>query len=273
MRRIFIAIATLLAPLFAPLAAVAGTYGTAPGDRVAQVELLPGWREGAVQMAALRIRLQPGWKTYWRAPGDAGIPPSLDWQRSGNLAAARFEWPVPQVFDLGGLRSIGYSGEVVLPLLLTAAEAGAPISLRLELQIGVCHDVCVPVSVTLSAEIPAGGAADPRIRAALADRARTSAEAGLAAVSCTVEPIADGLRVTARLALPAQGGEEVVVFEPGDPTIWASAAEASRAGGTLTAAADLVPANAAPFALDRSRLRITVIGRGRAVDIHGCPAG
>ena len=72
----------------------------------------------------LQFRLDPGWKIYWRSPGDAGFPPSLDWQGSENLAEAAIQWPVPHRFTLFGLQTFGYGGEVVLPILVTARTAG-----------------------------------------------------------------------------------------------------------------------------------------------------
>jgi DsbC/DsbD-like thiol-disulfide interchange protein len=248
--------------------------GAGPPAEVATVEVLPGWRDGDSHVAALRIRLAPGWKTYWRAPGDAGIPPVFTWDGSRHLTGVGLAWPVPHVFRLNGRRSIGYSGEVILPLLLMAGLGGAPIHLAGTLDIGVCLDICVPFSLTLAADLPAGGTPDPAIRAALADRATTAAEAGVTAVACSVEPIRDGLRLTATVRMPQRGsGEEVVVVETGTPGIWVSEATSQRNGTTLTASADLVPPNARPFPLDRSQLRLTVISVGRAVDILGCPAG
>ncbi len=259
--------------MFAPLSAAAGTYGASPPDQPAVVEVLPGWQEGDLHYAALRIRLAPGWKTYWRAPGDAGIPPSFRWDGSSNLAGVRFEWPAPHVFELNGLRSIGYKDELVLPMLLTAGRPGEPIRLRGEVDLGVCLDVCVPVNLRLDADLPPGGRPDPRIRAALAAQPQSAAQAGVSAVGCSVEPIKDGLKLTARLALPRLSGTEVVVVETGNPGIWVSDAATSREGNTLMASADLVPPEAQPFALDRSTLRFTVLGGDRAVDIRGCTGG
>jgi DsbC/DsbD-like thiol-disulfide interchange protein len=263
--------ALLLALL--PAAASAGTWGVSVPDIVATMEVRPGWREGAEQVAALHIRLAPGWKTYWRSPGEAGIPPTFSWDGSQNLSAVRFQWPVPEVFETNGLRSIGYRDELVLPIFATAADPGRPIRLVGEMQLGVCDEVCVPYSLTIAAELPVAGGTDPVVRAALADRARTAAEAGVAGVACAVEPIRDGLRLTAAIRLPSQGAGEVVAVETGSPGVWVSQSEGRRDGGTLTASVDLVPPEARPFALDRSQIRLTVLGPGRAVDIRGCPAG
>jgi len=74
--------------------------------------------------------LAPGWKTYWRAPGDGGIPPRFDWQGSENLGGAEFHWPVPQVFHENGLRSMGYYDSVVIPVEVSVPNAGAPARMR-----------------------------------------------------------------------------------------------------------------------------------------------
>ncbi|MFC2970399.1 protein-disulfide reductase DsbD domain-containing protein [Acidimangrovimonas pyrenivorans] len=242
-------------------------------DKVVKAEVLPGWRMADGQrMAALHLRLADGWKTYWRAPGEAGIPPVFDWSGSTNLASARVIWPQPHVFDAGGMRSIGYKHDVVLPIEVTAADPSKPVALKAKVDIGVCRDICVPVALNLSADLAGKGAPDPAIRKALAAQPEPARKAGLTSAACAVEPIADGLRLTAQLDLPAQGGDETTVFELPDKTIWISQATTRRTGKHLTATADLVPATGAPFALDRSKVKITVLGAGKAVELLGCPA-
>lgn len=266
----FLLAALALLPL-APRQGAAQSGSRFPSDGVASVEILPGWREGAHHVSALRIKLAPGWKTYWRAPGDAGIPPEISWQGSENLAGVQYVWPTPEVFYTNGQRALGYRDELVLPVILTPARPGQAINLAAELDLGVCRDVCVPVTAAVRAEVPAKGSADPLIRAALTSRALSAAEAGLKSASCRIEPIRDGLQVTAALDLPALGGAEVVVIEAGRPGIWSSEALVRREGRKLLAQADLVPPEAKPFSLDRSKLRITVVGAGRSVEIEGCP--
>lgn len=243
-------------------------------DRVARAEILPGWRDGnGLHTSALRIVLAPGWKTYWRAPGDAGIPPSLDFSGSRNVAGVAPHWPVPHVFDQNGLRSVGYADEVVVPLTVRLAEPGASAQLSGTLEIGVCETVCIPVSLDIAAALEAPGAADGRIEAALADQPISAGAAGVTAVTCRVEPISDGLRMTAEIAMPALGGTEFAVIETADPAVWVSEAAVERRGGMLLATADLVPPSAKPFLVDRSGIRVTVLAGSRAVDIRGCTGG
>lgn len=257
--------------LAASLAAGTAHAGSDPFD-AARFSILPGWRTAdGTHIAALQISLSPGWKTYWRAPGDAGIPPSFDLRASGNLAAVELHWPVPNVYHQNGMRTIGYSGDVVLPLELTP-EGPGPIELRGEVELGVCQDVCIPMHFRLEALLPPSAQRDPRIGAALADRPASAREAGVERVLCEVEPIADGLRLRAEIRMPALGAEEVAVFEAPSPAIWVSDGAVRRDGGSLWAEAEMVPPSSKPFALDRSQVRITVLGGGQAVDILGCVA-
>jgi len=260
--------ALMLAAL--PCVAAAGTYGTMPTG-VAAIEVLPGWSENGERIAGIRIRLAPGWKTYWRAPGDTGIPPSFSWSGSSNLSNLQVHFPVPEVFYLNGNRSIGYASDVVFPLRLTPATPGEPVVLRGRIDLGVCHDVCLPVSFEIDTRFEGPGKKDSQIARALDSRPRTAAEAGLVSIRCLIEPIADGLRLTASIDLPKGRGEEVAVVEAGMGGIWASEAVAQRKGSNLKVTADLVPPQARPFALDRSAVRITLLTRGEAVDIQGCP--
>lgn len=239
-------------------------------DEVAHVTILPGWRtESGTHMTALRVQLAPGWKTYWRAPGDSGIPPRFDWTGSENVSGVTLHWPVPQVYDLNGMRTVGYDTELVLPMELMLEQRDGAIALRGTVELGVCLDICIPMNAAFDATLTFGGS-DPRILAALNNQPVSSAEGGVAAARCAVEPIKDGLRVTASLSLPAVGPDEIAVIEHDDQRIWVAEAMSERSGGTLTAVTELVPPTNKPFSLDRSDLRITVIANGRAVEINGC---
>jgi DsbC/DsbD-like thiol-disulfide interchange protein len=242
-----------------------------PSD-LARLEVLPGWRTGEGRhMAGLRITLAPGWKTYWRAPGAAGLAPLFDLGASQGVAAAEPRWPVPEVFHFNGMRSIGYHDAVTIPLDLTLAGPG-PARLAGEIEIGVCDDICVPVRLPFVVDLPAEGRRDPLIAAALVDRPLTGEEAG-ARASCAMAPEGKGLEITVRLSLPALGPDEAVVIESSDPGLWVSEAVAARDGGTLVATAEALARDGGPAAVDRSGLRITVLAEGRAVDIRGCAAG
>ncbi len=117
--------------------------------------------DGADPAAPLRLglhfKLSPGWKIYWRTPGDAGFPPSVDWEGSRNLAAAEIRWPVPHRFTLFGLDTFGYGDEVVFPLNLTPERPGEAVALRASVSYLVCSDICVPHDGEVALDLPGGG--------------------------------------------------------------------------------------------------------------------
>jgi DsbC/DsbD-like thiol-disulfide interchange protein len=95
--------------------------------------------------AGIHIKMQPGWKTYWRKPGDGGIAPHFDWSGSGNVKTVSVLYPVPHRFEDGYSTSIGYEKEVVFPLLVEPEEPGRPVELQLNVSYAICGKLCVPV--------------------------------------------------------------------------------------------------------------------------------
>jgi DsbC/DsbD-like thiol-disulfide interchange protein len=100
--------------------------------------------------AGVEIKLDPGWLTYWRDPGDSGAPPSFDFSGSENVKTVNVLWPAPERFpDGAGGNSIGYRDHVILPLHIIAAEASKPTALRLKLEYDICSNICIPVESNL----------------------------------------------------------------------------------------------------------------------------
>jgi len=114
------------------------------------VRLLAGSRSGAVLLGGIAFQLQPGWKTYWRTPGDSGVPPRFDFSKSDNVEAVTVMWPAPLKFDDGaGGHSIGYHGQIVLPLRIVPKAPDKPVTLRAEINYAVCEKLCVPVEANV----------------------------------------------------------------------------------------------------------------------------
>ncbi|NBD28746.1 MAG: hypothetical protein GVY31_01740 [Alphaproteobacteria bacterium] len=256
-----------------PLALAAAPLWSNPVEDVVSVRALPGWRmENGHHMAGLEITLAEGWKTYWRAPGDAGIPPLFDWSGSRNIESVAFHWPVPELSRANGMRSIVYSDRVVIPMEFDLSEADGPARVMAQVQLGVCEDICVPVQLDFDVVLPDADRRDAHIAAALLDRPRTAAEGDVRAARCTLDPTADGMGLTAHIDMPPLGQSEEVVIEAGAADIWVSEPETRREGRTLTARAEMVHVSGGAFGMDRSDIRVTVFGGGTAVDIQGCAA-
>ncbi|WOI55469.1 protein-disulfide reductase DsbD domain-containing protein [Palleronia sp. LCG004] len=257
---VFRAILLLLLILAAPLRA-----------STADVSLLEGWREGAVHIAAIDIALEPGWKTYWRAPGATGIPPQFDWSGSRNVADLKIAWPVPHAFSQNGVTSIGYAEGVVLPLIVTPRDPARSVDLRLTLSIGVCREICVPVTAHVTGSLTAARSTpDAQIRTALANRPAGAADAGAGPLRCRLAPAPKGARITAEVNMPVLGRQEHAVIELADPSIWVGVPQMRREGRLLKLDVQIRSPRGTAIGFNRQALTLTVIGDDRAIEIRGC---
>src|SRR5580700_9618148 len=132
------------APCFEAAAADASSWD---GDARSAVRLVAGGIAGSsgdILRAGVEIRLAAGWKTYWRYPGDSGVPPRFDFSGSRNVKSVTFAWPAPhRAHDESGT-TIVYQDGVIFPLRVVAQDAEKPVELSLKLDYAVCHDICIP---------------------------------------------------------------------------------------------------------------------------------
>ena len=234
-----------------------------PAPGLAGARLLPGWTlpDGS-RVAALEFRLEPGWKTYWRNPGDGGLPPQFDWSASANLSGLDLHWPAPQPIPSQDGLALGYHDRLILPFTARPADPALPVDLAVTVDFGLCKDICVPAHVALQAA-GAGAEPDPAILAALEQVPRRAGDRP----ACRLEPIADGMRVTATLSRPVT----LAAMELAGSEVWISGTELATHAGVTVMSADFVPPEAAPFALPQDRLVFTVIDEhGAAVEMQGC---
>ena len=104
----------------------------------------------------LQFRMRPGWKIYWRSPGDAGFPPQISWIGSTNFAGATILWPAPRRFSVLGLETLGYKKEVVFPIKAELFERDKAVKLSARVRFLTCDDICVPYETILKLMLPAG---------------------------------------------------------------------------------------------------------------------
>jgi DsbC/DsbD-like thiol-disulfide interchange protein len=173
--------------------------------------------------AGVEIRLDPGWKTYWRYPGDSGVPPTLDFAGSRNVKSVTILWPSPERFaDGAGGHSIGYHGDIVLPLRIAADDLTQPSVLHLKLGYAVCANLCIPAEANLDLALPGDGTEAPELAAAEARvprRVPLGAGAGLAIRSVHREP--GGARERVVVDVVAPEGTPVALFAEGPTAEWA----------------------------------------------------
>jgi DsbC/DsbD-like thiol-disulfide interchange protein len=173
--------------------------------------------------AGLGIRLKPGWHTYWRYPGDAGVPPRFDFAGSQNVKAVEVLWPAPQRIAEESLVAIGYTGDLTLPLVIVPQNAAKPVVLRLKLDYAVCEKLCVPAEGR-SELVLAGGPSslDAALAAAVArvpQKVALGQGPALAVKSVRREDGAAKPRIIVDVAAPP--GTDAVLFAEGPTPEWA----------------------------------------------------
>jgi len=162
-----------------------------------------GLAPGADAWLGLRLQHQPHWHTYWRNPGDSGLPTTLAWTMPRGFKAGDIEWPTPKQMPLGPLMNYGYDGELLLPVRLTVPPdyRGGPLAVELRADFLICEDVCIPEFAELDLTVPDAPATT---HAALFERAFAAAP--------RTEP---GARAGARVE-----GQALVIDVTGLPGAW-----------------------------------------------------
>lgn len=187
--------------------------------------VLPAANGGKVLTAGIEIALEPGWKTYWRNPGDAGgVPPEFDWKKSANVAAATVLFPAPaRLADPLG-DSIGYKHSVLFPVALKLTDAGKPVTLDVVITYGVCAKVCIPEEHELTLSIDPAAPADAALAA---DLTRALAAVPMADDGSGRGPKLAGLKLDAAGAKPGLIIDTEFPAGTGDPQLFAEALDQS----------------------------------------------
>jgi DsbC/DsbD-like thiol-disulfide interchange protein len=139
-----------------------GDWVAGHNSRVRLIAAPVKYADGTVRLTAgIEIALDPGWKTYWRNPGDSGgVPPEFEWTKSGNVATATLLFPAPsRLADALG-DSIGYKHSVLFPVTIGPADAGKPVTLDVVATYGVCARICIPEEHELTLTVDAADTSD-----------------------------------------------------------------------------------------------------------------
>ena len=155
MNKLFLMLAALVAPLLAM--AAPGAVVATPQVRAELVAHAPdGVAAGQTLWLGLKIEHQPHWHTYWKNPGDSGLPTTLEWQLPDGVSAGEIQWPTPRKLPIGPLMNFGYEGRLLLPVpvQLKQAPADGVMKIQLKAEWLVCKDVCIPESGSFSLELP-----------------------------------------------------------------------------------------------------------------------
>jgi suppressor for copper-sensitivity B len=262
-------IRTLILVALLAMAAVAaeaaeGKWGD--GAR-ATVRLIAAGADEGKLVAGIEVAMPAGWHTYWRTPGDAGIPPAFDFSGSTNLENIEVAFPVPTRLDDGVSITNVYNDRVLLPVTATIIDPAAPATLAVAMDLGVCAEICVPDRVTATVDI-APGEGDADARAAI-EQARHllpgASEAGVFAVGSVARDGGTDKRPVFRFSAVVPDPDDAEIFVEG-PEHWAAyrperAMDGSSVVWTVKFSrlgAEVLPADAT--------FRVTIVSGGRAIE-------
>ena len=191
-------------------------------DNYSGIRLIAGAnKSGAESLSAgIEIKMQAGWHTYWRYPGDSGVPPRFSFAGSDNLASATVLFPAPHAFTDEAGTTIGYKGNVILPVSVVPRQKDKPVTLRAKIDYAVCEKLCVPAEARLELTLdPTSGADNAALAAA---EARVPQPVSAAAAGLTARRANDDKRKPLVFVdLAADTAQPVALFVEGPTAEWA----------------------------------------------------
>lgn len=190
-------------------------------DDHSAVRLIAGSRSGNVLLGGIGFQLERGWKTYWRTPGDSGVPPRFDFEASDNVESVSVLWPAPMKFSDGaGGHSFGYQKQVVLPLRIVAKNADKPVTLRAKIDYAVCEKLCLPVEAKAELSFTSVASAEDNAISAALETVPKPAKIG-DAHPLTIREIRREGKLGVVVDVVASDGKNADLFAEGPTPDWA----------------------------------------------------
>ena len=261
-----------LAILTSSMAMEARAQDASPWQRSghAAVRLLAGSRSGSVLLGGVAMQLEQGWKTYWRNPGDSGVPPRFDFSKSDNVEAVTVLWPAPTKFDDGaGGHSLGYHNQIVLPLRIVAKNADKPVTLRADINYAVCEKICIPVEANAELSFASVASTEDGALSAALDTVPKPASIG-DPNPLTIRDVKREGKSTVLVDVAAPDGKEVNLFVEGPTPDWGlpipNQIEKSPPGiRRFSFELDGLPPGVKP---DGAALKLTLVGGDRSYEFN-----
>ncbi len=227
--------------------------------------------DGGAFLAGVELALAPGWKTYWRRPGDSGIAPEFDWSGSENVATVELRWPAPERFDDPGDTTFGYRSGLVWPLRVVPENPAMPVVLNLSMHFGICADLCIPRDSAMSLTVAAGGEGGAIAETPYAEELR-------AALARVPLPLEDEERVAlswrensapildVRLKGCGPGCTPPMLIVDGPRNIWFGVPQTTREGDVLRY--EMEVETLSPAMIEGEDVELLFVGHGRAFTVH-----
>jgi DsbC/DsbD-like thiol-disulfide interchange protein len=169
--------------------------------------------------AGIELQLESGWHTYWRYPGDSGLPPRFDFSGSQNLAAAKVSYPAPHLYADETGNTLGYKNKVIFPVSVTPKQPGQPVKLHVKIDYAICAKLCVPASGQAELMLSAGTSANEAILAAA--EAQVPKPVTPAKLGLTLKRTSEEQKPAVAVDIAAPKDQPVQLFVEGPSGEWA----------------------------------------------------
>ena len=259
-----------------PARAAASDWASEAHGAARLISAVEATGSGAQVDVGLELRLTPGWHTYWRSPGDAGIAPVIDWEGSENLSGAAIAWPAPRrLTPLDGLETQGYEDGVVLPIAVTLVRPGAALRLHAEVDYASCKDICIPYHASLELALPPGlalpGQEAPLLAAARARVPGDLAAGQLSLAGAVVAGGKDRAVLSVRIASTGAPLRTPDLFVEGAKTESFGRPDVELAEGGRLATLRVPIRGATEAAIAGTKLQLTIVDGDRSAETEAVP--
>ena len=235
-------------------------------------KITDGWIEKDQKLIfGLKIDLNKNWKTYWRLPGNAGLKPLFTFDKSENVFAAKIMWPSPIIFGEDNLWSIGYKDSVLLPLEVTPIDTSKPIKLEIQADIGLCEDVCIPVTLNVSYfATPGQNQENYEILGAILSEPIKSDDIGFQPPQCIIKNGELIMEFNEKNVKTGIENIELFVIEVGSSVFYVNSQKAYVFDDRITVSTKNSVETELPGVISRERIKTTIIGSNQSLEFVGC---
>ena len=241
---------------------------------IVSVEYVHGWTNTSRDIqGALRFKLSPGWKTYWRNPGPFGIKPTFDWTQSNNIKHIELSWPTPKIFQQYDVKVIGYQNILTIPIKITKMVPLQNALLNINLEFGVCSDICLLKTVKISTPLKSQTSKEKLdlITTALKELPSNITDKVFSFSKCSIDINGDDLSVAYSIHLskvPNSKPSMIIDYALSDKYIGKQMVKLE--GKRLFVNASLTNIYKNEGAIERNRLSALLILEDRGFEIDGC---
>ena len=235
-------------------------------------KITDGWIEKDQKLIfGLKIDLNKNWKTYWRLPGNAGLKPLFTFDKSENVFAAKIMWPSPIIFGEDNLWSIGYKDSVLLPLEVTPIDTSKPIKLEIQADIGLCEDVCIPVTLNVSYfATPGQNQENYEILGAILSEPIKSDDIGFQPPQCIIKNGELIMEFNEKNVKTGIENIELFVIEVGSSVFYVNSKKAYVFDDRITVSTKNSVKTELPGVISRETVKTTIIGSNQSLEFVGC---